>query len=257
MMRHNLLNSVLDIAAENSKHQARVQLFEVGQIYLPLPHDELPEEKRRLAIVMTGVRERVSWLPMDGTQIDFFDLKGVVESLVIGLHLPKITYLPAEHPIYYPGRVAELQVKGKPIGLLGQLHPMMAERYGFNVDSEQPILAADFDLDKLLGYVPEGFATLSVSRFPAVQQDIAVVVDDHVPADEIAAMIDQTGGALLTQVQLFDVFRGEQIGAGKKSLAYSLTFQAEDRTLTDKAVAKQQNKIVKRLERELGAKLRS
>ncbi|RME98417.1 MAG: hypothetical protein D6768_17385 [Chloroflexi bacterium] len=94
-------------------------------------------------------------------------------------------------------------------------------------------------------------------RFPPVQQDIAVVVDEPVPAEQVKALIVQTGGPLLRDVRLFDVFRGEQLGAGKKSLAYSLTFQAEDRTLTDKVVAKQQKKIVGRLERELGAKLRS
>ena len=96
----------------------------------------------------------------------------------------------------------------------------------------------------------------SISRFPAVQQDIAVVIDETVPAEQVQTLIRQTGQPLLVDVKLFDVFRGEQIGSGKKSLAYSLTFQADDRTLTDKVVAQQQDKIVKRLAHELGAKLR-
>jgi phenylalanyl-tRNA synthetase beta chain len=118
-------------------------------------------------------------------------------------------------------------------------------------------VAADIDLDGLLGRLPELHVVRSVSRFPAVQQDIAVVVDESVPADQVQNLIAETGQPLFVDVQLFDVFRGEQLGAGKKSLAYSLTFQAEDRTLTDKVVARQQDKIVKRLERELGARLRS
>jgi phenylalanyl-tRNA synthetase beta chain len=119
------------------------------------------------------------------------------------------------------------------------------------------VLAADFDLSVLLAQVPDGHVVRSVPRFPPVQQDIAVVVDESLPAEQVQAMIVQTGQPLLRDARLFDVFRGQQLGAGKKSLAYSLTFQSEERTLTDKVVAKQQAKIVQRLERELGAKLRS
>jgi phenylalanyl-tRNA synthetase beta chain len=117
-------------------------------------------------------------------------------------------------------------------------------------------LAADFNLDLLLAQVPDGYAVRSVPRFPPIQQDLAVVVDEGVPADRIEALIRQTGQPLLTGIRLFDVFRGEQIGAGKKSLAFSLTFQSDERTLTDKVVARQQQNIINRLERELGAKLR-
>ena len=122
---------------------------------------------------------------------------------------------------------------------------------------DQPVLAADFDLNVLLAQVPEGHVIRGVPRFPPVQQDIAVVVDENVPAAEVLSLIKQTGEPLLREVRLFDVYRGDQVGLGKKSLAYSLTFQAEDRTLTDKVVAKQQDRIVRRLEKELGARLRS
>jgi len=263
VMRHSVLNSVLEVAAENTKHHDRVQVFEVGHTYLPNAEGEgedaiLPAEPRRLVIVMTGSREGHTWLTgSDGNPIDFYDLKGVIESLLAGLHVEKVTLTPTQHLAYQPGRVAALSVNGQSIGVLGQLHPMVADAYGLQVDDDQPVLAADLDLDTLLTEVPAGHIVRNVSRFPAVQQDIAVVVDESVPADQVAALIVQTGQPLLADVQLFDVFEGEQIGAGKKSLAYSLTFQAEDRTLTDKVVAKQQAKIVNRLERELGAKLRS
>ncbi len=262
-MRHSVLNSVLEVAAENTKHRQRVQMFEIGQIYLPNPPGSageaaiLPSEPGRLAMVMTGPREDNTWLiGSDSAPADFYDLKGVVESLLNGLHVDKIAFAPAQHPAYHPGRTVELTVNGQKVGLFGQLHPLVVEAYNFKVDN-QPVLAADFDLDTLLAQVPDGHVVRGVSRFPAVQQDIAVVVDETIPADRVQALIAQSGRPLLVDARLFDVFRGEQLGAGKKSLAYSLTFQADDRTLTDDVVAKQQAKIVQRLERELGAKLRS
>ncbi|MEM7345236.1 MAG: phenylalanine--tRNA ligase subunit beta [Chloroflexota bacterium] len=261
VMRHSLLNSVLEIAAENSKHHDRVQLIEVGQTYLPNADGIgeaaiLPTERRRLTIVITGPREASGWLAADRTLVDFFDLKGTIEAYLTGLHVLDIQFAPAQHAAYHPGRVAEVTVQGVSIGLMGQLHPLLVDEYGVQVDDDQPVLAADFDLDALLDQMGEGYAVQSVPRFPPIQQDIALVVDEAIPAEQVQAMIMQTGRPLLTNIQLFDLFQGEQIGAGKKSLAYSLTYQSEDRTLTDKMVAKQQKKIVHRLERELGAKLR-
>lgn len=260
-MRHSLLNSVLEIAAENTKHHERVQLFEIGQVYLPNPagvgeNAILPAEPRRLVIVLTGPREELSWLAADTTPVDFFDLKGVVEALLAGLHLDQAVFRPVKQRAYHPGRLAELRVNGQAIGVLGQLHPQVVTAYQFNIAADQPVLAADFDLDALLEQVSDGYVVQSIARFPPVQQDLALVVDEHVPADQIEALIKQTGAPLLTHIRLFDVFRGEQIGLGKKSLAFNLTFQSEERTLTDKVVARQQSNIVKRLERELGAKLR-
>ena len=264
VMRHSLLNGVLEILAENSKHRGRVQVFEVGKIYLP-PAKEgdsgaaiLPVERPQLVLAMTGPREAGGWLPADETPVDFFDIKGVVESLLDGLHVAEIAYRPAQHLAFYPGRTADVLVNGQSIGLVGQLHPHVATAYQVQLAAdEQPVLAADFDLSLLLAHVPDGHVVSSVARFPPVQQDIAVVVDEAIPAEQVLSLIVQTGQPSLRTAHLFDVFRGEQLGAGKKSLAYSLTFQSEERTLTDKVVAKQQTKIVKRLEREIGAKLRS
>jgi phenylalanyl-tRNA synthetase beta chain len=262
VMRHSVLNSVLENVAHNSKHQPRVQMFEVGSVYLapaggPGEQAILPQERPQLAIVMTGPREEGGWLPAAAAPVEFFDLKGVVESLLNGLHVENVAFAPAQHPACYRGRTAEVRVNGQAIGLMGQLHPQVVKAYGIQLaDDDQPVLAADFDLSVLLAQAPEGHVVRSVPRFPPVQQDIAVVVEESLPAEQVQALIMQTTGGILTGVRLFDVFRGEQLGAGKKSLAYSLTFQADDRTLTDKTVAKQQAKIVARLERELGAKLR-
>lgn len=261
-MRHSVLNNVLDIVAENSKHRERILVFEVGHIYLPNEAGQgeaaiLPTEQRRLVIVMTGPREPASWQATDQSPMDFFDLKGVVEATLQGLHVGEVTFKPARHQAYYPGRVAELIVGGHNIGVMGQLHPHVVAAYEIKVEEDRPVLAADFDLDALLGQISDTYIARSVPRFPPVLLDLAVVVDEAVPAAQVEALIVQSGQPLLTEVRLFDIYRGEQIGAGKKSLAFSLTFQSEDSTLTDKVVARPQRNIVTRLERELGAKLRS
>jgi phenylalanyl-tRNA synthetase beta chain len=268
VMRHSLLNSVLEVAADNTKHHDRVRMFEIGHIYLPPGRireggegevDEtaiLPQEQRRLALVMTGPRTDRGWLVADTTPVDFYDMKGVVESLLDGLHLSQVSFSPTQHHAYFPGRVATLVVNAQVVGIFGQLHPVVVKTYAFKTDDTWPVLAADFDLDLLLAQVTDSHVVSSVSRFPPVQQDIALIVDETIPADQVEALIRQAGKPSLRSVRLFDLYRGEQIGADKKSLAYSLTFQADDRTLTDQDAAKQQQKIVQRLERELGAKLR-
>jgi phenylalanyl-tRNA synthetase beta chain len=160
-----------------------------------------------------------------------------------------------EHPSYHPGREARLRVNGEHVGMLGQLHPMVQE--AFDLPGEAPVLAAEIDFEALSRHIPASHRIGPVPRFPAVRQDIALVVDQNVLAGQVQAAILAAGGRLLSGVRLFDVYRGEQIGPGKKSLAYALTFQAEDRTLTDQEVAKVQAKIVSRLEKELGARLRA
>jgi len=254
VMRRSLLASVLDVAAANLRFRDRLALFEVGKVFLPVEGEPLPEEPRRLVILLTGPREPLHWAGSDREPMDFFDLKGVVETLVEGLHLPDVAYGPTEHPSFHPGRVAQLMVDGEPVGVFGELHPLVVENFDLPT---QPVLAADLDLEALLARVPESYTISPVPRYPAVRQDIAVVVDEEVPAAEVQRVIEQAGGKLLRRVQLFDVYRGEQIGAGKKSLAYALTFQADDRTLTDHDANRLRDKIVRRLQATLGATLRT
>jgi phenylalanyl-tRNA synthetase beta chain len=132
------------------------------------------------------------------------------------------------------------------------LHPLVKEKYEFGT---APVIVAEFDLDALRRMNPT-YGIKPVADVPPVLEDIAVIVDESVPADRVEALIRQTGGKIVTDVRLFDVYRGEQLGAGKKSLAYSLTYQS-DKTMTDAEAAAIRNKIVKRLEQEIGAKLRS
>ncbi len=252
-MRHELLPSVLEIAERNARVGDRLAVFEIGAVYLPLAGEPLPEEPPRLAIVMSGARQSESWTGADTGLMDFFDLKGIIEGLTRDLHLEDVAFSAGEHPSLHPGRCARLQAGGRTIGELGELHPRVAAAYGFT----RPVLAADIDLEILLEIIPEQHKMRQVPRFPVVVEDLALVVGDQVTGAQVEALIKQTGGRNLRQVRLFDLYRGEQVGASKRSLAYRLTYQSDERTLTDKAVAKIRNKIVKRLEREIGATLRA
>lgn len=254
-MRHSLANSVLEIVSNNSRYTDRVQVFEIGQVFLADEGGGLPLEQLRLALAITGPREPLHWQGADMSPRDFYDLKGVIEAVLAGLHITDVSYEAIQHLSYYPGRVARLRVSGEHVGVLGELHPQIMATY--ELPEGVPVLLADLDLDTLLPKIDDRYRVEPISRFPAVQQDIALVLDEVIPAAQVESLIRQTGGVLLADVQLFDVYRGGQLGPRKKSLAYRLTFQAPDKTLNDKIVAQQQARIVNRLENELGAKLRS
>ncbi len=256
VMRHSVLASLLEVAAANVRHTPDVRLFEIGMIYLPREGEKLPDELRRLAVVLSGRRDPEFWAEAAGAErpwLDFFDLKGAVESLADALHLRDVSYRPNAAPYLHPGRAAELLIGGKVAGHLGQLHPQTATVYGL---ADRPVLAADLDLEAVLAAVPERFTYRPVPRFPAALRDIAVVVEDSIPAERVAAEIRVAGGELLRGLRLFDLYRGESIPPGTRSLAYALTYQADDRTLTDKDVDKAHKKIEDRLKHVLKAQIR-
>ncbi len=259
VMRHTVLAGVLDVVAANLRHHDRVAVFELGPVYRVGENDErLPDEQKRLVLALTGPREPLAWQAADRNLMDFFDLKGVVEALAAGLPLTGLSFAPPEpdalHPSYTPGRTARLLLNGQPVGWLGELHPLVREQYDL---PNQAVLVADLNLDQLLTQVDERYKVAPVPEYPPVKEDLAVIVDEAVPAAQVAAAITTAAGNLLAGLVLFDVYRGAQLGAGKKSLAYNLTFQAPDRTLTDTEVAKLRGRIVKRLTEEVGATLRS
>ena len=165
-----------------------------------------------------------------------------------------IEVVPHAYPSFHPGKSAVIKQKEIVLGVFGELHPEVHQQYDLG---ESPVLVAVLYSEILQDLSPVLYDTEFVSPFPPVIEDIALILDESIPAREVEKLIVQTGGKTLKSAQLFDVFRGEQIGWGKKSLAYNLIYQADDRTLTDKETAKLRNKIVKRIERELGAKLRS
>lgn len=256
VMRQNVLASCLETAAGNLKQTSDVQLFEIGYAYIPVAGQSLPAERLRLAMVLTGAREGEFWGDGDKARkspLDFYDLKGVLEALAQGLHLPGVRFQSTTAAFLHPGRAAELIVDGKSVGVLGQMHPRTAAQLDLG---EREIFVADLDLQAILKAVPERHLCVSVPRFPAALRDIAVIVDEKMSAEQVTAEIRAGGGELLTSARLFDVYQGESIAAGKKSLAYALTYQAGDRTLIDKDVDKAHKKIVDRLTNVLKASIR-
>jgi phenylalanyl-tRNA synthetase beta chain len=255
VMRHTVLNGMLETAAANSRWQERLALFEISHVYLPVTGQKLPTEPRHLGLLLTGERMLPAWQePGDRLPLmNFYDLKGVVETLVDALHLEEVTFAAADHSTYFPGRVAALHLSGEVVGHLGELHPLVREAYEL---PDQPVMVAEFDLEKLLADVPDQFPVKAITNYPAVYQDIAVVVDENVPAADVARVIEDSGGFLLRKARLFDVYRGDQIGPNKKSLAYALTIQAPDKTLRDRDADGVRARIVKALKEKLNAALR-
>ena len=252
VLRRSLTASVLDALEKNIRLGELLAFFEIGSVFEPVKND-LPNEPRKLAIAMTGVREATAWDVKDSVKLDFYDMKGRLELILSGLRLTGVTYTAIESTSHlHPGKAAEIKVDGQVVGVFGELHPSVKEKYELG---DAPVLVAEFDLETLRNVTPT-YGITPVSEFPPVYEDIALILDESVAADRVEALIRQTGGRTVTNVKLFDVYRDEKIGAGKKSLAYSLTYQAE-KTMTDADAAAIRNKIVKRLEHEFGAKLRS
>ncbi len=252
-LRRTLLPSLLNTARANLRFTERVAIFELGRVFHPRPDQLLPAEPRRVAALLVGPREPQSWQPHDTSPLGFFDLKGVVEALLARLELKDVAWERGQHPACHPGRTARLLVGGQEIGIVGELHPLV--RAAFDLPN-LPVAIMELDLDALLAGWGAPAPMAEISGQPPVYEDLAVIVDEATPAAQVAAVIRQAAGRLLVDLRLFDVYRGDQIPPGKKSLAYSLTFQAADRTLTDEDTRKVRAKIVGRLERELGAALR-
>ncbi len=254
-LRRTLLINLLENAVNNARYTNRQLTFEIGAIYLPHQGQQLPDEPRHLGLLLTGARGLNNWAGGSPTDnMDFFDLKGMVEGLVSGLHISGASYARSTHASLHPGRSAQLSIKGKAIGDFGELHPLVAKTFGL---TSAPVLVGEFDLDALLDTVNPNNELVPLPTTPPVLQDIALVVNEETPAASVEAVIVKAGGNLLKGVTLFDVYRGEPIPEGHKSLAYNLVYQTDDKTLKDEEVASVHKKIVKAAERELGAKLRA
>jgi phenylalanyl-tRNA synthetase beta chain len=264
VMRHSVLASLLETAERNARIRERLALFEIGPVFFVSESGDattgshgLPDEFQRLSILLAGQRSLPDWQGAEAGRMDFYDLKGLLAGLLEGLHIPDVHYEPGTNPTFHPGKCARILSGEKQLGVFGELHPQVRERYDWPAAfAGSPLVAADIDMDLLLALVPALYEIAAVPEFPPVLEDLALVVDESLPAERVAELIRRTGGKVVREVRLFDVYRGEKVGAGKKSLAYSLTYQASDRTLSDKDVAGLRAHILRRLEQELGAKLR-
>lgn len=251
VLRPSLLPGLVASALGNVNRGAdSVALYEIGRVF-ESAGEKQPIETPRIGIVATGPLADPSWYDKP-EPVDFFDVKGFIETVMAALNI-EWSLEPATHPTYHPGSCAELICGGRSCGLIGELHPEIARA----LDFPHPVVAGELDLSPVLAAIePVRFFT-EVARHPAAAVDLALLVDEGVPAGTVRMLIQQTGGELLERVALFDVYRGEQVEPGKKSLAFELAFRAGDRTLTDAEVMKLRDRIVGRLGREVGATVRT
>jgi phenylalanyl-tRNA synthetase beta chain len=244
VLRANLLRT---LATNVRQHPGEVALFEAARVYLTEPSGR-PTEQEHIVGVVGGQRED-RWGRGSGEPVDFYDAKGYIESALGAIDVA-VSFNEAALFSMLPGRAAELTIDGRVVGSIGQVHPKVAA--AFDIDTDAYLF--ELVLDELLPFVGGVHRAEPIVRFPAVVEDLALVVAKTVPAERVRALIEQH--ALVRGAQVFDVYEGERIGPDKKSLAFSVTYQSQDHTLDDKEVAKARSAIVSRLENELNAELR-
>lgn len=252
VMRTTFLPSLLEAVALNQRrHQPDVRLFEIGRVYWAerLPLAGLPDEVRTLGLVLTG-RVPAAWGD-PARAIDFFDAKGAVDA-VLRLLGVEARYERADEPFLHPGRSAVVFAGDERVGWVGEIHPTVAA----NFDLRGRVYAAELNLDALASRELPVPRFVPLPKFPAVERDLALLVPASLASESVAAVIRREGGRLLQRVELFDLYEGKQVPQGYRSLAYTLTFRAEDRTLTDDEVAAVQEQIAKALVAELGVEVR-
>lgn len=252
ILRPSIIPNLVKSAAENLKHQQTVRVFEIGHVYLATGPNTLPNEPATLGIVYAGQRERFDRFSPSrhgADVLDFFDVKGTMESVLATAGTPDARWERLEHLALHPGRAASLIVAGKRIGLVAEVRPDLA---GVLAIDDVRLAVGELDLSALLSIVGATPMQVGVDRFLPVEQDFAIVVDQAVTASDVESALKRGAGPLLSHVVLFDVFTGEQIGESNKSLAYRLTFTAPDRALTDAELGK----VRTRIERAIGKDVR-
>jgi phenylalanyl-tRNA synthetase beta chain len=248
-LRPTLRPGLLMAVATNQRYgEEGAWLFEVGKVFWPREGD-LPQERRMVAGALYGLRGERSWLshPRD---VDFFDAKGLVEALLGGLGLSG-SFQPRQEPFFISGRAATLLVGDTPVGNLGEVHPKVREAFKLLPKS---VCTFEIDLEGLLPYTQALRRFQEIPRYPGLYQDLSIVVDVEVSAAQVQAIIESF--PLVRRAVLFDVYTGENLPPGKRSLTYSLLYHSPDRTLTDKEAQEVHRQIVERLAAELGATLR-
>ncbi len=242
IMRTVILPSMLDILARNYAHKNKnVKLYEMGRIYLPVEGHSLPQEPKRLIFGAYGENQ------------NFFTLKGEIEALLDTLNVQTCEYVPdSENPAYHPGRCADIVCGGKKLGVIGQVHPLVAEGYGIGTE----VYVCELDFEAVRASLGAERVFRALPRFPAVTRDLALVCDEALTVGQLERCITSAAGKLLQKINLFDIYRGAGIAAGKKSVAFSLELRAEDRTLTDEDSSGVVNAVLEKLKNELGVVLR-
>ena len=242
IMRTNAIPSMMDILSKNyNNRNGAVSLYEIGNEYIPVEGELLPDEVPNLV------------LGMYGDDKDFFTLKGVVENLLDTLAIHEYDVdAKSDDPTFHPGRCAVLSKDGEEFGIIGEVHPLVCANYGINTR----VYVGKLKLRKLFAMMDTQRSYVPMPKFPASTRDLALLCDDALPVMTMEKAIKAAAGKILEKIELFDVYKGSQIAQGKKSVAFNISMRASDRTLTDEEVNGAMSKILKALE-ELGAQIRS
>ena len=242
IMRTIALPSMLEILSRNNAyHNKAAKLYELAKIYLPVEGQPLPQEPKMLVLGTYGAGET------------FFTLKGELEAIFSGLRLKKASYsAERNNPSYHPGRCARVTIDGVDVGVLGQVHPLVAKNYGM----ESEVYCAEINFTKLLELQLPDATYTPLPKYPSVSRDLAIVCDEEVTVAQAEDVITAAAGKLLREIRLFDIYRGIGVPAGRKSMAFSLVLRADDRTLTDTESEAVVTKVLSALAEKLNAVLR-
>ncbi|HZK12229.1 MAG TPA: phenylalanine--tRNA ligase subunit beta [Atribacterota bacterium] len=253
LMRTSLISSLLEVIKWNTNRQAGiVKIFEVGKIYLPYPDkpNSLPQEKLIIVGAINKTGRGDVW--EKSLSLDVFDIKGILETMFQGLKVVNTEIVPGNHPAFHPLRNGKIIIRGKEVGIFGEIHPEVINNY--RIPGKVNLFEIDFE--NLLINVPSDIKYCILPKYPSVQRDLAMIVKEEMLSADIIQTIKSIDEKLIKKVILFDIFKGKQIGDGCKSLAYSMVFQARDRTLTDQEVEDIYKKIREKLMIKFNAKIR-
>jgi phenylalanyl-tRNA synthetase beta chain len=251
-LRRSLLPGLLRSVSYNQRRGvSNVHLYEIGSVFRTAEGRKQPKERAVVAGVLAGAWHAPAWNE-PAVPLDFFDGKGVIESLVRDLGLSRTQVRSAEMGHLQPGRAAEVLVAGQVVGWLGEVHPAVLEAF----DAEAPVTAFELDLAALVREAADAKPYTDVPRFPGVELDVALVVSEDVTAERVEQAMNSAGGKLLASVRLFDVYRGEGVPPGSKSLAFALIYRSPDRTLTAEEVETVHERLVRKVIGAVGGELR-
>jgi len=253
-LRTTLMGGIMDTIVRNlSRKNEDLKIFEIGAVYLPeeLPLKDLPQEPVMLCGAMIGKRHTLAW-NQSRDMVDFYDAKGAVEALLAGLGISDYIVEAGENATLHPGKTAVVKKDGELLGSIGEVHPQVLDAYGIS----KKIFVFELTVGALVKVAAINPSYRSLPKFPTITRDLAVLLPETIAAATVTEAIKANAGTLLTQVQLFDVYTGQQVEKGLRSLAFSLTFQASDRTLTDIEIDEHYKNIVAYLEKTFAAKLR-
>lgn len=251
VMRTGLAHGILTAIAFNAnRRQTDLAFYEIARIYLP-SNDILPDEPLYLGVGLTGRKNEISW-NQTKDEYDYYDLKGIFESIWERFNLPQPEYIRSKRPYLHPGQSAEVVLEGNNIGYLGQVHPDILKRY----DLAKKVYLMELNLNAVAERINAKITFEPLPKFPAVERDLALVLPHKINADRIIARIKEIGGNLVERVELFDVYQGEQVGPGMRSMAFSITYRSKEKTMNDQEVNEVQTELLRKLNSEFGAAVR-